>query len=125
MYSEQQYEQLLLQYNQLKAGAENIASMIENENFDEAITFLQSREQLFLSCKNILRYLELTDEQQKVIDNVINELRELEQKNIAQLQEGMNQVQAEITKTQKSQKLQNTYTNTREDDSGSILNIEE
>ena len=51
MQDEQQFEQLMLQYNQLKNGSVDIARMIAIEDFDSAITMIKNREQLFLSCK--------------------------------------------------------------------------
>ena len=60
MQDEQQFEQLMLQYRQLKNGSEDISRMIDNEDFDSAITMIKNREQLFLSCKCMCKYLELT-----------------------------------------------------------------
>ena len=51
MQDEKQFEQLMMQYIQLKNGSEDIARMIDNEDFDNAITMIKNREQLFLSCK--------------------------------------------------------------------------
>ena len=38
MQSEQQFEQLMMQYNQLKTGSMDIRKLIESEDFDEAIS---------------------------------------------------------------------------------------
>ena len=123
MQSEQQFEQLMMQYEQLKNGAIDIAKMIEREDFDNAITMLKSREQLFLSCKIIKRYLDLTSVQQKKADKIIEEIKDLEIKNIKMLEKNMEKIQFELSKTQKSQKLQNAYGNI--DGTGSILNIKD
>ena len=123
MQSEQQFEQLMMQYEQLKNGAIDIAKMIEREDFDSAITMLKTREQLFLSCKIIKKYLELTSVQQKKADKIFEEIKDLEMKNIKMLEKNMEKVQFELAKTQKSQKLQNAYGNMN--DSGSILNIKD
>lgn len=125
MYDEQQYEQLIMQYQQLKAGAEDISKMIDNENFDSAITMIKSREQLFLNCKCMRNFLELTPFQQKELDKILDEIRDLEMGNIKKLEKGMQEVQQELVKTQKSQKLQNAYSSGNEDSQGSIVNIEE
>ena len=125
MQDEQQYEQLLMQYRQLKNGAEDIAKMIENEDFDSAITLTKSREQLFLSCKCMRRYLELTPVQQKEIDNIVDEIKKIERSNIKKIEKEMESVQLELSKTQKTQKLHNAYDNTSMDSSGSMVNIEE
>ena len=119
--SEQQYEQLLMQYQQLCQGAKDISAMIDREDYDSAITMIKAREKTLLSCKCIRNYLELTPVQQKEIDNVFNELKQLELSNIKKLQKGIDEVQQELTKTQKSQKLQQAYGN---DYAESTLDIE-
>ncbi len=124
MQDEQQFEQLMLQYNQLKNGSEDIARMIAKEDFDSAITMIKNREQLFLSCKCMRNYLELTPVQQKQADEILEEIRNLEIQNIKTLQKNMDEVQAELKKTQQSQKFQQAYENTDEL-SGSIVNIQE
>ena len=124
MQDEQQFEQLMLQYTQLKNGSEDIARMIANEDFDNAITMIKSREQLFLSCKCIRKYLELTPVQQKELDSLLDEIRELELKNIKTLEKSKANVELEIKKSQKSQKIQQAYDmNTAL--KGSIVNIQE
>ena len=124
MQDEQQFEQLMLQYNQLKNGSEDIARMIAKEDFDSAITMIKNREQLFLSCKCMRNYLELTPVQQKQADEILEEIRNLEMQNIKTLQKNMDEVQKELKKTQQSQKFQQAYENTDEL-SGSIVNIQE
>ena len=124
MQDEQQFEQLMLQYNQLKNGSEDIARMIAKEDFDSAITMIKNREQLFLSCKCMRNYLELTPVQQKKADEILDEIRNLEMQNIKTLQKSMDEVQTELKKTQQSQKFQQAYENTDEL-SGSIVNIQE
>ena len=124
MQNEQQFEQLMLQYNQLKNGSEDIARMIAKEDFDSAITMIKNREQLFLSCKCMRNYLELTPVQQKKADEILEEIRNLEMQNIKTLQKSMDEVQTELKKTQQSQKFQQAYDNADEA-TGSIINIQE
>ena len=124
MQDEKQFEQLMLQYSQLKNGAEDISRMIDNEDFDNAITMIKSREQLFLSCKCILKYLELTPVQQKELDAVLDEIRTIEMQNIKKLEKGMENVKNELRKTQKSQKIQQAY-EFSDGQKGSIINIQE
>ena len=45
--------------------------------------------------------------------------------NIKKLEESMDAVQLELSKTQKTQKLQMAYDNTATDNTGNMLNIEE
>lgn len=124
MQDEKQFEQLMLQYSQLKNGAEDISRMIDNEDFDNAITMIKSREQLFLSCKCILKYLELTPVQQKELDTILDEIRTIEMQNIKKLEKGMENVKNELRKTQKSQKIQQAY-EFSDGQKGSIINIQE
>ncbi len=123
MQSEQQYEQLMLQYNQLKNGAIDIARLLEKEDFDSAINLIKIRESIFLSCKTIRRYLELTPEQQKEVDKIFNEIKELELKNINTLQESIENVKSELIRTQKVQKLNKAY-GSNDNSQGTIVNFE-
>lgn len=124
MQDEKQFEQLMMQYTQLKNGSEDIARMIDNEDFDNAITMIKNREQLFLSCKCMRKYLELTPVQQKELETLLDEIREQELKNMKKLEQGMDTVQLELKKSQQSQKIQQAY-DFYADQSGSILNIQE
>ena len=124
MQNEQQFEQLMLQYNQLKNGAEDIRAMIDSEDYDGALTMIKSRESLFMSCKCMRKYLELTPVQQKELDELVDELRDLELTNIRTLEKAMDQVQMELKKSQKNEKIQQAY-DFDEDKKGSIINISE
>ena len=124
MQDEKQFEQLMMQYTQLKNGSEDIARMIDNEDFDNAITMIKNREQLFLSCKCMRKYLELTPVQQKELETLLDEIREQELKNMKKLEQGMEAVQSELKKSQQSQKIQQAY-DFNADQSGSILNVQE
>lgn len=124
MKSEQQFQQLMMQYKQLKNGAEDIKKMIEREDFDSAITLLKTREQIFISCKAIKRYLELTPEQQIEADKIFNEIKEIELSNMDMLKKGMEDIRTELTRTQKAQKLHKAYGRNNEDAQGTIINFE-
>lgn len=124
MQDEQQFEQLMLQYNQLKNGAEDISRMIQNEDFDSAITMIKSREELFLNCKCMRKYLDLTPLQERALNKLLDELRELELDNIRMLSQSMVELQQELRRSQQTEKIQHAY---EFDDiqKGSILNISE
>ena len=124
MQDEKQFEQLILQYQQLKNGSEDISRMIDKEDYDTAITMIKSREQLFLSCKCIRKYLELTPVQEKELEKLLDEIRNSEMTNIKKLQKSMENVQMEIKKTQKSKKIQQAY-DMSQTQRGSIINIQE
>lgn len=124
MQSEQQFEQLMMQYNQLKNGSLDIKKLIEQENFDEAITMLNRREDLFLNCKCIRNYLELTPVQEKELNILLDELKQLERNNIQMLEQGMAEIKKELNRTQKYEKIQQAY-DFSENKSGNIINYEE
>ena len=124
MQDEKQFEQLMLQYNQLKNGSADISRMIDNEDYDGAITMIKNREQIFLSCKCILKYLELTPVQEKELNTMLDELRTSEITNIKKIENGMGELQKELQKYQKSQKLHQAY-DLQENNKGSIVNYEE
>ncbi len=124
MQDEQQYNQLMLLYQQLKNGAEDIAGMIDSDDYDSAISMLKNREQLYISCKCIRNYLELTPVQTQEVDKIVDEIRELELKNIKKLEKGMEEVQMELAKMQRTQKLQQAYESDI-DSAGSIVNVQE
>ena len=121
MQDEKQFEQLILQYNQLKNGAEEIARMIKAEDFDAAITMIKSREELFLNCKCMRKYLDLTQVQEKELEVLLDEIRTLEITNIKMLEKGMEDVQTELKRTQQSQKLRQAY-DIGAENSGNIVN---
>ena len=124
MQDEQQFEQLMLQYKQLKTGAEDIRHMIENEDFDSAITMLQSRESIYLNCKCMQNFLELTPVQEKELNTIREELKSMELANIRFLEESMTKVQLELKTIQKTEKIQQAYDFEKEQ-SGSIINVTE
>ena len=124
MQDEKQYEQLMLQYNQLKNGALDIKRMILNEDFDSAMTMIKSREEIFLNCKCMRKYLELTPVQQKALEKLIDKLRDLELDNIRTLSQGMVEVQQELRKSMQQEKFQQAY-DFDENQKGSIINVQE
>lgn len=124
MQDEKQFNQLMLQYEQLKNGSEEISRMIDNDDLDSAITMIKNREQLFLSCKCIQKYLELTPIQQTELNNILEQIRCLEMANIKKLEKSMAQVQSELKTFQQSHKIQQAY-DINSGHSGTLINYEE
>lgn len=124
MQDKQQFEQLILQYTQLKNGSEDIRRMIENENFDDAISMLKTRESVFLNCKCIRKFLELNREQEEELNLLLNELKESELSNIKLLQTNMSNVQRELKLASKVEKFQQAY-DFSESQKGNIINYKE
>jgi len=124
MQDEQQFEQLMMQYQQLKNGSEDIRRMILNEDFDNAISMIKAREEIFLNCKCMRKYLELTPVQENELNTLLDELRGLELENIKILQTGMEEVQKELKKTQQTEKIHQAY-DFDENQMGSLINYSE
>ena len=124
MQDKQQFEQLMLQYNQLKNSALEIRRMIENNDFDSAMTMLKIREPLFLNCKCIRKYLELSPDEKKDVDKIFKEIQILEEENIKYLSESMAEVQAELKLSIQTEKIQQAY-EFNESQSGSIINLQD
>lgn len=124
MQSRQQFDQLILQYTQLKNGAEDIRRMIDREDYDSAISMIKSRESLFLSCKCMQKFLDLTRTQKDQLEALIEELRNLEMENIRILTKNMEEVKKELQITQRNDKLQQAY-DFDEGKAGNIINVTE
>ena len=124
MQDKQQFEQLIMQYTQLKNGSEDIRQLIQKEDFDSAMTMLKMRESLFLNCKCMRKYLELTPEQEQELNTILEEIKTSEMNNIKLLQEGMENVQKELKLSQKNEKIQHAY-DFDENQKGSIVNYME
>ena len=124
MQDNEQFKQLILQYTQLKNGAIDIKEMLKSENYDGIIRLMKYREALFLSCKNIRSYLELTKEQENELNCIIEEIKNLEFENISMLAESMEKVKKEIKQIQKNEKIQQAY-DFNEGQKGSIINYKE
>lgn len=124
MQDEQQFEQLIMQYNQLKNGALDIRRMIEKEEFDSAMTMIKSRESIFLNCKCMRNYLDLTPEQEEILNKTLDELRTLEQENMEILQNGLREVAIELKRTNQVKKFQEAY-DFDETQKGNLINYTE
>ena len=89
MENKKQFEQLIMQYQQLLNGSEDIKKMLEREDYDGAMTMLKLREQVFLNCKWMRKYLVLDENQKTELNALLNELKKSEQENISKLEEIM------------------------------------
>lgn len=124
MKSNEQFEQLMFQYNNLKNGSLEIKKLIENEMFDDAIALIKNRDAVFLNCKCMRRYLELTEEQEKELNSILDDLRISEKNNIKLLEKSMNEIQIELNKNRQSEKIAQKYTQS-ELNNGTIINYSE
>ena len=124
MQDQNQFQQLIMMYNQLKNGAEDIKTLIEKENYDDALTMIKAREPIYLNCKCVRKFLELTPVQETELNLLLDELKTIELYNIQLLEAGMAQVRQELKKTHQSKKLHNAY-NSDANAVGNIANFEE
>ena len=108
----------------IKNGSEEIKRLIEKEDFDAAMSMIKQRESIFLNCKCMRKYLELTPVQEKQLNDLLDILRDSELENIRILNKGLNNVKLELKKTQQREKIQQAYDLT-ENQSGSIINYNE
>ena len=98
--------------------------MLENEDYDSALTMLKLRESVFLNCKCMRKYLELTPEQEKIANEILDEIRNLEKENIDFLTKGMSEIQLELKRSIQTEKIQQAY-EFDESHKGSIINIQD
>ena len=124
MQDNQQYEQLMLNYNQLLNSSKEIEKMIENDDYDTALSFVEKQRDIFLNCNNILSYLELTIEQQQDVARIKQELIDITLSNMEKIKSYMSNIQGELAKVKNMQKFQNAY-GAAMDASGSILDYNE
>lgn len=124
MQDEKQFEQLILLYTQLKNGSEDIRRLIDNEDYDTALTSIKTREPLFLNAKCIRNYLELTPVQEIELNKLLDELKSMELENMKILEEGLQAVKQELKRSQQTEKIQQAY-DFGEIQKGSIINYEE
>ena len=93
---ENQFNQLMLYYTQLRNMAQELKTMLENEAYNDAITMLNNRERVVRELKLILNYISLSPAQQEIVDEIKEEIRVLETANIQKLQKDMEDVKYEL-----------------------------
>lgn len=91
-----QFNQLMLYYNQLKGMAEELTVMLAKESYNEALTMLNNRERVVKELNLILKYIVLTETQQKTVEAIKEEIRTMEAANIEKLQKDMEDVKYEL-----------------------------
>ena len=93
---ENQFNQLMLYYTQLRNMAQELKTMLENEAYNDAITMLNNRERVVRELKLILNYISLTPAQQKIVDEIKEEIKALETTNMQKLEKDMEDVKYEL-----------------------------
>lgn len=124
MQDDTQFEQLMLQYQQLSNGSDDIKTLIEKEHYDDAITYIKSRETIFMNCKNMRKFLEFTPEQETKLNNILEELRTKENANIELLKTNMATLKTEMKQNTQTSKIQFAY-DIKQENAGEIINVSE
>ena len=104
-----QFDQLKMYYTQLLNIALEIKELINNENYNDAMTKLTYREGILRQDRIMKRYVKFNDEQKKEIDDIVEKLKELEESNIYRLQSEKAQVQKELLLASQTAKLKTLY----------------
>ena len=121
-----QYDQLLLFYDRLLTIADEIEDMIKKELFDDILDKIQIHDKIFVQIKLAKKCSDLTEEQQTKIEQIEEELREKEKKNIETLQTNMVEVKQELDKLKLKDKLKQAYSqDTTHQEQGSIIDVDD
>lgn len=121
-----QYDQLLLFYDRLLTIADEIEDMIKKELFDDILDKIQIHDKIFVQIKLAKKCSDLTEEQQTKIEQIEEELKEKEKKNIEVLQSNMIEVKQELDKLKLQNKLKQAYSqDTTHQEQGSIIDVDD
>lgn len=121
-----QYDQLLLFYDRLLTIADEIEDMIKKELFDDILDKIQIHDKIFVQIKLAKKCSNLTEEQQTKIEQIEEELKEKEKKNIEVLQSNMIVVKQELDKLKLKNKLKQAYSqDTTHQEQGSIIDVDD
>ncbi len=121
-----QYDQLLLFYDRLLTIADEIEDMIKKELFDDILDKIQIHDKIFVQIKLAKKCSDLTEEQQTKIEQIEEELKEKEKKNIETLQTNMVEVKQELDKLKLQNKLKQAYSqDTTHQEQGSIIDVDD
>ncbi len=121
-----QYDQLLLFYDRLLTIADEIEDMIKKELFDDILDKIQIHDKIFVQIKLAKKCSNLTEEQQTKIEQIEEELKEKEKKNIEVLQSNMVEVKQELDKLKLQNKLKQAYSqDTTHQEQGSIIDVDD
>ena len=121
-----QYDQLLLFYDRLLTKADEIEDMIKKELFDDILDKIQIHDKIFVQIKLAKKCSDLTEEQQTKIEQIEEELKEKEKKNIETLQTNMVEVKQELDKLKLKDKLKQAYSqDTTHQEQGSIIDVDD
>ena len=119
-----QFEQLKHFYTQFFNLANEIKSMIDAEEYNEAISKVLHKEPLVNQFLAVRKALTLSDEEQKQAESIEKELMEKEKNNIDRLMNLQGDLVTELKKTKHNLKVNNAYT-VNPGQQGSMLDFSE
>jgi len=119
-----EFKQLKSIYNQLFNVADEIKSMMDKEEFNEAITKLQYKDILIEKFALTKKNITLTDEEKEEIVEIEAKLKKIEFRNIEFLKGLHSDVARELKKTNNSLKINRAYSK-KGSQQGSMLDLSE
>ena len=114
-----QFEQLLVLYNQIFATSTEVKTLIEKENYDEAISREGHKSQLVEKVAFLKKQLVLSEDEKEVINSINEKILAQEAEVLENLQNLKQEVALKLKTMQKQSKLSNVYDN-NEPHEGSI-----
>ena len=120
-----QFEQLEGLYTQFANLADEIEFMIDNEEYNEAVSKLQHKDSLIKQFILIKKTVSLDEETTAKMLLMEEALVKREKQNIEKLTRLRDEVATELNKTKKSVKLNNAYIKTNTQNQGSIMDFSE
>lgn len=119
------FENLELLYNQFYNLADEIKSMIENENYKEAISKLGYKNKLIKKLITTKKTVDLTAVDKQKLLLMDEKLKEKEQNNITFLDKLRIEVSKELNETKGKLKINTAYEIKKENNSGRMVDFSE
>lgn len=120
-----QFEQLKMLYNQVLATSKEIKKLIENNNYEDALSREMHKAKLIKSIDIVKKTLNFTVEEKKTLSVIIEEIKKQELENLNKLQENKEETSAQIQYISAQQKILAKYVSMEQNSEGSIIDINE
>lgn len=119
------FEQLKMLYAQFFNVADEIKSMVEADEYNEAISKLQYKDSLIEKLAHLKKNITLNPEEETEINEIEDKLKIKEQENISLLIGLRDEVSAELKKTNKNLRVNSAYNVQKNDNQGSMIDFSE
>jgi hypothetical protein len=120
----EQFDNLILQYNQILRVSEEIGELVEKGFINDAILKTEYRKKLVHNLGLAKASFKFTEEQKNILNELKDKIITLDKENIAHFSEMKTDVKIELEKVNGKIKLKEAY-DVFSDPRGSIVNIEE